>query len=199
MKYWLDVKYSLPSYTINPEISVISVGILSEEGKKYYGINWEYDFRESPTVIQDTIFPVLPFRPIDIDFKYKDNTPHTTDIKCWRTPQQLAKDIVKFFHSHTEDNPVEIWSLDNNYSYILINQICKRYDPDYKAKLPPYFKSMSELSNVLGKSLPLQITNPYHALETAEWLRYSYNMLTTTPEQWINKLKKLQGDLTSEE
>lgn len=127
LKYWYDTKY----IEHDSIIDLVSIGIVCEDGREFYGINWECNFSKASNWDWDNTLKFLPFRPIDME-STKGKTP-------WYSRQNLRIAVSEFFRARMgfpedrhlsgkwfipdiEPHP-ELWTFYSAHSYVAFCQL----------------------------------------------------------------------------
>lgn len=84
LRYWYDTKF----IEHDSIIDLVSIGIICEDGREFYGINWECNFSKATKWDWDNILKYLPFRPIDMN---------SSDTKIpWHNRDSLRIAVTRF-------------------------------------------------------------------------------------------------------
>lgn len=149
MKFWFDTEFIEDGRTID----LISIGIFSEDRRKYYAEVEECNLsRASPWVIQN-VFPYLHGR----------KTPSMT----------IAREIVEFMG----EGP-EIWAYYADYDWVAL---CQLYGLmiDLPKGWPMFCRDVKQLADSLGNpALPPQPLTEHNALSDAIWCAHAWHWLT---------------------
>lgn len=76
MRYWLDTEFIENGVTIN----LVSIGIVAEDGRKYYAINWDCDLSRANKWVKENVISQLPNR----------------DHAAWKTKDAIAFEVMAF-------------------------------------------------------------------------------------------------------
>lgn len=149
MRYWLDTEFLEDGRTI----SLISIGIVAEDGREFYGVDADYDLsRSSPWLIEHV-------------------HPHLGDIALPR--DRLREAVLAFF----SPAPTEIWADFGEYDWIALRQLVGQM-LDWPQGWPLSHMNLEQYRLVSGSpSLPEQRTTRHHALEDARWCREAWDFL----------------------
>ena len=153
MKYFLDTEFSESGH-MQP-IMLISIGIVSEDGREYYA------------------------EPNDTDLSFADEwlhknvIPHLTGPK--KNRKDIADDILEFigwpFGAH--DEKPEFWAYFADYDWVVFCQLFGRMI-DLPAGLPMLCHDIKQMANHMGipkHAFPKQVGVAHNALEDARWNR----------------------------
>jgi hypothetical protein len=176
MKYWLNTQFNESAGNID----LLSIGLVAEDGREFYGLNYDADFRKAALngFVRDRVLPVLPYRPESL---------YAVVSPIWFAKKSLGLEVAKFLGciSDGEHKPYlpegidrpEIWTWYGAYHWVAMCSL---------------FGSMVELPNGLpmlpydAKQWCDQLGNPrivaqspgcYHALENARQLRNGWHRL----------------------
>jgi hypothetical protein len=171
MRYFFDTEFIEDGKTID----LISIGIVAEDGREFYGINWECDFDRANGWVRQNVLPFLPFRP----------TAEISDLDTshWYTRSQLKKAIALFMgcdlspYKLAENSPTpEIWAYYADYDWVAFCQIFGQMI-NLPTGLPMYCRDLKQWCDDLGNpSLPKQ-EQEHHALANAQWNKQVWEFL----------------------
>ncbi|MHC5779688.1 3'-5' exonuclease family protein [Nostoc sp.] len=68
-------------------IDLISIGIVAEDGRQFYAINWDCDYRKANDWVKANVLVHLPFRPNDSPGK---------EGSAWKTRSVIRDAIATF-------------------------------------------------------------------------------------------------------
>lgn len=78
-------------------IDLISIGIVSEDGREYYACNDECDLSKANDWVKVNVLPSLPSKHIGVNPGNPDVSPSVRqDILRWKTLDMITQDILKF-------------------------------------------------------------------------------------------------------
>lgn len=151
MRYWFDTEFIEDGKTID----LISIGIVSEDGRTFYAEAKECDYSRASAWVQDNVFPHLVGGP-------------------YRLPRRaIAADIVAF----VGEKP-EFWAYYADYDWVAL---CQLYGTmmDLPSGWPMYCRDVKQLCDSVGNpKLPEQISVEHNALDDANWTRLAHEFLT---------------------
>ena len=153
MKYYFDTEFIENGKTID----LISIGVVCEDGRKYYAISNEYDASEaSDWVVENVINRLHPSGALRT------------------TRAQIRKEIVKLIG---DDKP-EFWAYYASYDWVVFCQLFGTM-MDLPKGYPMFCNDIKQLCNSLGNPrLPRQETGNHNALADAEHNKTMYDFLT---------------------
>lgn len=148
MKFWFDTEFIDDGKTID----LISIGVVSEDGRSYYAESLECDLTRAHQWVKDNVVP------------------HLTGVLKPRAV--IARDLIAFMG----ESP-EIWSYFCPYDWIAICQLYGRMI-DLPKGWPHFCLDVKQLSVSKGNPiLPKQRSTEHHALADAQWTRDAWNFL----------------------
>lgn len=149
MKYWFDTEFIEDGKTID----LISIGIVSEDGREYYAENLSCDRSRASQWVRDNVIVHL-----------------TGDHVRQRT--HIAYDIVSF----VGEKP-EFWAYYADYDWVALCQLFGTM-MDLPKGWPMYCRDVKQLCDDLGNpELPEQGKGEHHALADAKWTRQAWEFL----------------------
>lgn len=148
MKFWFDTEFIEDGKTID----LISIGIISEDNRKYYAECAECDLtRASPWVIEN-VFPNL----------HGHKTARTI----------IATEIIAFMGKEPE-----IWAYYADYDWVALCQLFGTM-MDLPKGWPMYCRDVKQLcDSVSNPKLSKQVASEHNALADAIWCAYAWRML----------------------
>ena len=160
MKYFFDTEFIEDGLTID----LISIGIVAEDGREYYAVNWECDLSAGNEWVQNNVVKYLPLTPTD---------------NC-KTRQIIAEDIVNFCHSEPE-----FWAYYCSYDWVVLCQLFGTMI-ELPRHFPMYCNDIKQLCNSLGNPrLYKQTQSQRYALYDAKWCKQAYEYLINLSHEKI--------------
>jgi hypothetical protein len=155
MKYWLDTEFIEDGRTID----LISVGIVSEDGREFYGQNMDCDLSRATRWVRENVLPHL-----------------TEDDRNLFGRADLAVAVREFCDPARYGKP-EFWGYYADYDWVAICQLFGRM-VDLPEGWPMYCRDIKQWVDDLGNPrLPLQGKDEHHALADARWNRRAWFFL----------------------
>lgn len=114
MKYFIDTEFSErgPKHPIE----LISIGIVAEDGREFYGVNAEFNKRHANAWVTQHVIPLLPMeRP-----GYHDSPRLQREARAWMTRGKMVKRILEFIG---DDPSAEFWGYYSGYDWVVLCQI----------------------------------------------------------------------------
>lgn len=197
MKYFIDTEFIEDGKTID----LISIGIVAEDGREYYAINGECDFRKADDwVLQNVLLPIGLNRqglrypnPTMEGFHGLDRTYVDKAAPFIKPKIQIKQDILNFVGYDLESNSLIGWDALNgkslpdcsvefygwycDYDWVVFCQLFGKMI-DLPNGFPMYCKDIKQMCDDLGNpKLPLQYEDEHHALNDARWIKTAYEFL----------------------
>lgn len=172
MKYFYDTEFIEDGKTID----LISIGVVCENGLRFYAQNAECDFNEASPWVQDNVFPHL----LEFDMEaYKPNVPTTMNAP-WYNHSEIGVALQRFIQTCQASNPdskVEFWGYYADYDHVALCQLFGTM-MDLPKGWPMWTRDIKQLCDSLGDpKLPEQGKGEHHALADAKWNKRVYEFL----------------------
>jgi 3' exoribonuclease, RNase T-like len=200
MKYFLDTEFIEDGQIID----LVSIGVVCEDGRKYYAINRSCNFSKASKWVKDNVLIHLPPKypnPQEVSPRIMEES------LTWKWRSQIADDLLAFFQPYNE---VELWAYYADYDYIVLMQTFGCYVPNWselsfsgKVKqffrlcstygtgevyrpaieacpdgFPFYCRDIKQWCDELGSpELPEQLEDQHNALKDAEWNKLAWEFL----------------------
>lgn len=150
MRFFYDLEFG-DTATV---VSLVSVGVVAEDGREYYAVSNEFDPLAVHPWVRDNVLAQLP--------------PTST----WRPRSVIAAELEEFFG----DDPVW-WAWYGAYDHVALCQLWGAM-PDLPRAFPRLTLDVRQLWEHLGRPpLPTQQTGLHDALEDARHVRLKYEAL----------------------
>lgn len=151
MRYWFDTEFIEDGKTID----LISIGIVSEDGREFYAELAECDHSRANQWVKDNVL-------VHLTGLRKDNF----------TRRHAAHEIVRF----CREKP-EFWAYYADYDWVAMCQLFGTM-MDLPKGWPMYCRDVKQLCDDLGNpKLPEQGKGEHHALADAKWTRDAWQWL----------------------
>lgn len=148
MKIWFDTEFIEDGKTID----LISIGMVREDGAKYYHQCFECDLTKASPWVQENVLPNLDRR--------------------FQTRAVIAEEIKTF----AGENP-EFWAYYADYDWVALCQLFGTM-MNLPKGWPMYCRDLKQLCDMLGNpKLPEQKSAEHNALADAEWCADSWKWL----------------------
>jgi len=189
LNYWLDTEFIEDGKTID----LISIGIVCEDGREYYAINYDCDFEKANEWVKKNVLNQLPKKPLPgIHLK--------RSVHNWRNKQVIAHEVAEFCGCEIIEiespsmeeilrgniwdirlkegvsKPV-FWGYYSAYDWVVL---CQLYGAmiDQPKGFPMYCNDIKQLCDYLGNpQLPEQGKGEHNALEDARWNKKAWEFL----------------------
>lgn len=156
MKYWFDTEFIEDGKTID----LISIGIVSEDGREYYAESYDCDYDQASDWVRENVFPHLQdmVDPVRMDV-HKSN-------------EEIAKELIIFM-----DKDPEIWAYYADYDWVVLCQLFGTM-MDLPKGWPMYCRDVKQLCDDRGNpKLPRKSGIQHHALSDAKWTKTAWHFL----------------------
>lgn len=196
MRYFIDTEFIEDGQTID----LISIGIVSEDGREYYAINRQCNFRKaSDWVLENVLLPMginrqglrYPTPTMEgfhgLDRLYVDKADPFIMPKA-----QIKQDILNFclwrstgfvpFDSYSQKNITaenlipEFWGYYSSYDWVAFCQIFGKMI-DLPTGFPMYCRDIKQLCDDKGNPQLPKTENEHNALADARWNKKAYEFL----------------------
>jgi hypothetical protein len=135
-------------------VSLISVGVVAEDGREYYAVSSEFDPLDVHPWVADNVLPQLPPTP------------------TWKARAVIARELEEFFG----DDPVW-WAWFGAYDHVAL---CQLWGPmtSLPRTFPRFTMDVRQLWEHLGRpALPKQASGLHDALADARHVKVKYDAL----------------------
>lgn len=150
MRFFYDLEFG----DTEREISLVSVGVVAEDGREYYAVSSEFDPLAVHPWVRDHVLPQLP--------------PAAT----WRPRAQIRAELLAFFGA----DPV-LWAWYGAYDHVTLCQLWGAM-PLLPRALPRFTLDVRQLWEHLGRPpLPAQQSGQHDALADARHVRVRWEAL----------------------
>lgn len=193
MKYFYDTEFIDTGRTID----LISIGIVREDGKTYYGVNSDIDVIQrafNHPWLRANVCPSLPFYERAVDFSVALDTEHQ-DFDNAKPRVLIARDVKDFICSDPEP---ELWAYYAAYDHVALAQLFGRM-LDLPTGIPMFTNDIKqEMVRLKNPRVPEQQEGAHNALADAQWNKSTYEYLqalTTTFKGVLNLSVDPKGNL----
>lgn len=151
MRFWFDTEFIEDGKTIE----LISIGVVAEDGRRYYAENSECDLSKASDWVKQNVLP------------------HLRGGKELRTREQIADDLIVFM-----GKAPEVWAYYADYDWVVLCQLFGTM-MNLPEGWPMFCRDIKQLCLDRGNpQLPEQPSIEHHALEDAEWAYKSWRFLS---------------------
>jgi len=179
------------------DIDLVSIGIVCEDGREYYGQSCEFRPDSASDWVIDNVFPHLSICPHGIHPKKLEGAylakydrlghpfgpcSRSNQGDCpWRTRDQI-KDEIKAFVNASEGKP-ELWGYYSAYDHVAL---CQLFGPmiSLPKGWPMYTRDIKQWCDQLGNPrLPEQGKGEHNAISDARWVKKAWDFLSKAQEE----------------
>jgi hypothetical protein len=184
MRYFLDTEFIEDGKTID----LISIGIVCEDGREYYALNWDCDWTKASDWVRENVIEQLPPKP-------KANVFHAAlpDFReqGWRNHAEIAKEVTNFVnwfpdkpHFGPSFKP-EFWGYYADYDWVVFCQLFGTM-MDLPKGFPMYCRDIKQWCDQLNNpQLPEQGKGEHNALADARWNKAAWEFLRKLEEDVV--------------
>jgi len=166
MKYFYDTEFIEDGKTID----LISIGMVSEDGREYYAISTDFDPKKASPWVIDNVISKLPPRFANPMY---ESPSRLEASRAWKSREQIKKEILDFVG---KDTP-EFWAYYADYDHVALCQLFGTM-MDLPRNWPMYTRDVKQLCDDVGNpKLPEQGKGEHHALADARWTQTAFNFL----------------------
>ncbi len=163
MKFFLDTEF-IESGPGKP-IQLISIGIVSEDGRELYEISSEFNPEDANAWVKENVLAKL----------------ESPDIVKPLPLIKIKLDIVDFVYRNGDKKP-EFWGYYADYDWVVFCQIFGTMI-DLPKGFPMYCRDLKQWCDQMGNpKLPPQDSAEHNALNDARWNRKAYDFLASRAE-----------------
>ena len=185
MRYWFDTEFIEAG--AEAPIHLLSIGIVSEDGRTYYAQLHHKDFPKAGDWVACNVFPFLEHFDMGRQERSciaqkRENHPNNAsciDKACpWKWRDDLRDDLRLFFDPEKYGKP-EIWGYYADYDWVVLCQLFGTM-MDLPKGWPMYCRDIKQWCDALGNpKLPPEGKDEHHALADARWNRQAWEFLST--------------------
>jgi hypothetical protein len=194
MKFFLDTEFIEDGVTID----LISIGIVSEDGREYYAVNKECDFRRaSQWVLENVLEPIGLGQGgfCCVNLSDPSTSPRTKEtVLASRSREQIVHEVIAFLCPNSssllsgiplattveeELKSVEIYAAWGAYDWVVFCQLWGQM-MDLPNGMPFYYNDVISLAKFVGLSradLPSSPASEHHPLADARWVKEVYFLI----------------------
>ena len=190
INYYIDTEFIEDGSTID----LISIGIVSGDGREYYAISTEFKPRKASQWVKDNVLSQLPPKPSAIHNPWISPTDREAS-KAWKSRKEIAHEVEEFLLG-TDERPSidgylgkspEIWADYAAYDHVALCQLWGEM-MDLPKGMPMWTNDIRQEWRRLGNpNLPEQGTGEHNAISDARWVRDSYLFLKTYQEGLLER------------
>ncbi|CAJ1502034.1 polyadenylate-specific 3'-exoribonuclease AS [[Mycobacterium] burgundiense] len=102
MRYFYDTEFIEDGRTID----LISIGVVAEDGREYYGVSTEFAPEKAGSWVKKHVLPKLP----------------SPSSQLWRSRRRIREDLEEFFGVGGSE-PIELWAWVAAYDHVALCQL----------------------------------------------------------------------------
>jgi hypothetical protein len=168
MRYFYDTEFIEDGKTID----LISIGVVSEDGREFYAQNIECDYSKANEWVRANVITHLEGVSAVMTKLGPGFTKHM-HFPSWRIHCGIAEGLLDFVGL---DKP-EWWGYYSAYDHVALCQLFGTM-MDLPKGWPFYTRDIKQWCDALGNPrLPEQGKDEHHALADAKWVRYAWQFL----------------------
>jgi hypothetical protein len=185
MKYWLDTEFIEDGKTID----LISIGIVSEDGREYYAQCPDANFSNASDWVARNVLIHLSHYDMakharSCERKYNQGATDMYPLgqRCtpsceWRSRADIDREIRSFCDPEKYGKP-EFWGYYADYDWVVLCQLFGRM-LDLPKGWPMYCRDLKQWADALGNPpLPKEGKDEHNALADANWNRRTWEHLS---------------------
>lgn len=162
MKYFYDTEF----YEDGERIHLISIGVVAEDGHKYYA--------ESSTFVWENFVP-------QGHWLWDNVKPHLLGEEVLKHPKRIAQEVRQFITQDGTEFNNELWGYYSAYDHVVLAQLFGRM-VDMPDGVPWFTQDIRQLKEMLKNEgweyeFPKQTSTEHHALEDAKWTKEAYESI----------------------
>ena len=158
MRFWFDTEFIEDGKTID----LLSIGVVSEDGRSYYATNGDADLSKASPWVQENVIPQLN--------TFSDRGTYSLNV----SRETIRDDVLAFVGT---DKP-EIWAYYADYDWVVLCQLFGTM-MDLPKGWPMYCRDVKQLCDEQGNPpLPEQGKGEHHALADAKWTKLAWEYLS---------------------
>ena len=150
MKIFFDTEFIEDGKTID----LISIGMVREDGKRFYAENSECALARADDWLKQNVFP------------------HLVGEKAWMTRSEIREAVVDF----AGEKP-KFWAYYADYDWVVLCQLHGRMI-DLPEGWPRYCRDLKQLLDDVGNPrVPKQAADEHNALQDALWVKETWELV----------------------
>jgi hypothetical protein len=146
VRYFYDTEFIEDGRTIE----LISIGVVAEDGREYYGVSTEFDPDRAGRWVRTHVLPKLP--------------PPASPV--WRSRSRIRSDLEAFLGVDGAE-PIELWAWVGAYDHVVLCQLWGQMT-DLPAAMPRFTRELRQLWEDRGQPrMPPRSAGSHDALVDA--------------------------------
>jgi hypothetical protein len=149
VRYFYDTEFIEDGRTIE----LISIGVVAEDGREYYGVSTEFDPDRAGSWVRTHVLPKLP--------------PPASPL--WRSRSRIRSDLEAFLGLDAGDGaePIELWAWVGAYDHVVLCQLWGQMT-ELPAAMPRFTRELRQLWEDRGRPrMPPRSADSHDALVDA--------------------------------
>lgn len=184
MRYFLDTEFIEDGKTID----LVSIGIVSEDGREYYAISTEFDESKASDWVKENVIDQLEPRNQAGSTFWKPRSQIRTEVlRFIKSPwaennyvSTLSED--EYYHQLSIPDLIEFWGYYADYDWVVFCQLFGTM-MDLPTGFPMYCRDIKQWCDESDNpKLPEQDEGEHNALADAKWNKHAW--------EWLNQLNK---------
>jgi hypothetical protein len=173
LKYFIDTEFIENGITIE----LISIGIVCDDGREYYALNFDCDFSKASDWVKENVLNQLPELPLPQLYVSETSWKKSPTYKAgWRKKGAIADEVKAFINQPLVIKP-EFWTYYGAYDHVVLCQLFGTM-MDLPAGFPMYTMDLKQWCKQLGDpELPAQGKGEHSAIQDARWNRDVWHFL----------------------
>ncbi|MDY6050680.1 MAG: polyadenylate-specific 3'-exoribonuclease AS [Corynebacterium sp.] len=152
MRYFYDTEFIEDGATI----TLISIGIVAEDGREYYAVSTDFDPGQAGPWVTTHVLPKLP-------------NPGSHE---WKSQRQICREVHDFVHA--DGHVPQLWAWAGDYDHVVLAQLFGAMT-DYPSDMPRFTYELRQYWEMAGRpSLPPIPTGNHDALVDARHNRAKF-------------------------
>jgi hypothetical protein len=178
MRYWFDTEFIEDGKTID----LISIGIVSEDGREYYAENLDADLSKAGEWVQQNVISNLWSKQPD---KSAPNLwSRNGGVGGLLSHKAIAREVSMFCKPETHGKP-KFWAYYADYDWVAFCQLFGTM-MDLPKDFPMYCRDIKQWCDDIGNpALPAQQESEHHALADARWNKQAWEFLRKYSEDCV--------------
>lgn len=178
MKYFYDCEFIEDGKTID----LISIGMLSEDGREYYAQNQECLFYRASDWVKQNVFPFLAAFPEPHTYAPSFASPVDRLKTCWRSRAEITRELQAFCDPEKYGKP-EFWGYYADYDHVALCQLfgtmmnLPKGWPMYTRDLKQWCVDIGDPTLIVESAEGKEAHHEHHALSDARWNKQVWEFL----------------------
>lgn len=167
VRYFLDTEFIEDGKTID----LISIGIVCEDGRELYLLNFDCDFSRANDWVKANVLAHLPARN-------RLNLARSSDdcFGKYTSHKRIGLEVLDFCNPDKYGKP-EFWAYYADYDWVVFCQLFGTM-MDLPKGFPTYCRDIKQWCDMLGNpNLPEQAKGEHHALADARWNKCAWEFI----------------------